>query len=51
MKEIFYTVPEAAQFLFPDRPGSGGEEALRRMVKAKEINVIWSVDNPSYQEQ
>tara|TARA_R100000808_G_C2060969_1_gene92416 strand:+ start:333 stop:599 length:267 start_codon:yes stop_codon:yes gene_type:complete len=40
-EQIFFTIPEAAAFLFPDRPGSGGEQALRRMVKAKEIDVSW----------
>tara|TARA_X000001388_G_scaffold46593_1_gene33182 strand:+ start:276 stop:542 length:267 start_codon:yes stop_codon:yes gene_type:complete len=40
-EQIFFSIPEAAAYLFPDRPGSGGEQALRRMVKAKEIDVSW----------
>ena len=42
VKQIFFTIQQAAQYLFPDRPGRGGEQALRRMIKGKEIDVTWS---------
>ena len=40
-EQIFFTIPQAAQFLFPDRPGRSGEHALRRLVKTKEIPCTW----------
>tara|TARA_Y100001968_G_C19278625_1_gene678046 strand:+ start:818 stop:1048 length:231 start_codon:yes stop_codon:yes gene_type:complete len=41
VKQIFFTIPQAAKYLFPDRPGRGGEQALRWLVKTKEIPCTW----------
>ena len=40
-EQIFFTIPQAAKFLFPDRPGRSGENGLRRLVKTKEIPCTW----------
>lgn len=36
-EQIFFTIPQAAQFLFPDRTKAGAQKVLRRMVREKEI--------------
>ena len=36
-EQIFFTIPQAAQFLFPDRTRAGAQKVLRRMVREKEI--------------
>ena len=40
MNQIFFTIKEAAQFLFPNRKGKGGELALRRLCKDGQIECL-----------
>jgi hypothetical protein len=37
MKEIFYTGPEAAQFLFPDRQVAAGRKPFGEWLKQKKL--------------
>ena len=37
MKQIFFSIPEAAAHLFPERTKAGAQKVLRRMVREKEI--------------
>ena len=39
-EQIFFTIKEAAQFLFPNRKGKGGELALRRLCKDGQIECL-----------
>ena len=39
-EQIFFTIKEAAQFLFPNRKGKGGELALRRLCKEGQIECL-----------
>jgi len=39
-EQIFFSIKEAAQFLFPNRKGKGGELALRRLCKAGQIECL-----------
>ena len=39
-EQIFFTIKEAAQFLFPNRRGKGGELALRRLCKEGQIECL-----------
>tara|TARA_A100000172_G_scaffold7971_1_gene4412 strand:+ start:3651 stop:3917 length:267 start_codon:yes stop_codon:yes gene_type:complete len=39
-EQIFFTIKEAAQFLFPNRKGKGGELALRRLCKDGQIKCL-----------
>lgn len=39
-EQIFFSIKEAAQFLFPNRKGKGGEMALRRLCKAGQIECL-----------
>ena len=39
-EQIFFTIKEAAQFLFPNRQGKGGELALRRLCKEGQIEYL-----------
>ena len=41
-EQIFFTIKEAAQFLFPNRKGKGGELALRRLCKQGQIECLWN---------
>ena len=36
-EQIFFSIPEAAAYLFPDRTRAGAQKVLRRMVREKEI--------------
>ena len=44
MKKKLFTVPEAARYLFPYKGGRGNVQALRRLVKAKQVKVIYNGD-------
>lgn len=36
-EQIYYNIRQASKLIFPDRSGTGGEQALRRMVKKRSI--------------
>ena len=40
MNQISFTIKEAAQFLFPNRKGKGGELALRRLCKEGQLECL-----------
>lgn len=41
-EQIFFTIKEAAAYLFPNRKGKGGELALRRLCKQGQIKCLWN---------
>ena len=44
MNKIYFTLPEAARYLFPYKGGRGNVQALRRLVKAKQVKVVYKGD-------
>ena len=42
MTKKYFTLPEAARYLFPYKGGRGNVQALRRLVKAKQIKVVYN---------